>query len=95
MQTKQDVINWLEENRQRFIDISDAIWSNPEVAWREFEASKLQADFLAEEGFDITWDIGGINTAFVAEWGTGHPIIGTLGEFDALAGLSQKNQPTK
>ena len=95
MQTKQDVINWLEGNRQRFIDLSDAIWANPEVAWREFEASKLQADFLAEEGFEITWDVGGINTAFVAEWGTGRPIIGTLGEYDALAGLSQKNQPTK
>jgi aminobenzoyl-glutamate utilization protein B len=95
MQTKRDVINWLEENRQTFIDISDAIWANPEVAWREFEASRLQADFLAEEGFQITWDIGGINTAFVAEWGTGHPIVGTLGEYDALAGLSQKNQPIK
>jgi aminobenzoyl-glutamate utilization protein B len=95
VQTKRDVINWLEDNRQQFIDMSNVIWANPEVAWREFEASKLQADFLAEEGFDITWDIGGINTAFVAEWGEGHPIVGTLGEYDALAGLSQKNQPTK
>jgi aminobenzoyl-glutamate utilization protein B len=95
LQTKRDVIHWLEDNRQQFIDISDAIWVHPEVAWHEFEASKLQADFLQAEGFRIRWDIGGINTAFAAEWGAGQPIVGFLGEYDALAGLSQKNQPTK
>jgi aminobenzoyl-glutamate utilization protein B len=55
---------------------------------------KLQADFLEAEGFTITWDIAGINTAFIAEWGKGKPIIGFIGEYDALPGLSQKNQPT-
>jgi aminobenzoyl-glutamate utilization protein B len=95
MKTKQDVIDWLEENRDRFIAVSDDIWAHPEVAWQEFRASKLQADFLAAEGFEITWDIDGINTAFVAEWGAGRPVIGFLGEYDALPGLSQKNQPNQ
>jgi len=92
---KPDVIRWLEENAPRFTEMSDAIWARPEVAFQEFYASKLQADFLEAEGFRITWDVGGINTAFVAEWGEGCPIIGFLGEYDALAGLSQKNQPTQ
>jgi len=39
-------------------------------------------------------DLGGIETAFVAEWGSGRPVIGLLGEYDALAGLSQMRQPT-
>jgi aminobenzoyl-glutamate utilization protein B len=93
--TKQNIIQWLDDNQGRFIKISDAIWAHPEVAWKEFRSSKLQADFLEEEGFRITWDIADINTAFVAEWGTGRPIIGFIGEYDALAGLSQKNQPTQ
>jgi aminobenzoyl-glutamate utilization protein B len=34
-------------------------------------------------------------TAFIAEFGSGKPIIGILGEYDALPGISQKAQPTK
>ena len=93
METKHDLIRWLDAESARFIHMADEIWAHPEVAWREFRASKLQADFLAAEGFDVTWDIAGINTAFVAQWGTGHPIIGFAGEYDALAGLSQASQP--
>jgi aminobenzoyl-glutamate utilization protein B len=75
--------------------MSDQIWRNPELAWREFKASRLQADFLESEGFSITWNIGDQNTAFIAEWGEGKPILGFVGEYDALPGLSQKVQPTK
>ena len=95
MKGYQDIIHWLDENQHRFVEVSDAIWADPEVAWQEFNASKRQADFLSAEGFYITWDIGGINTAFVAEWGKGKPVIGFAGEYDALAGLSQKNQATE
>ena len=95
MRTKQDVIRWLDTHEGRFTAMSDAIWAHPEVAWQEFRSSRLQADFLAAEGFRITWDLGGISTAFVAEWGTGRPVLGFLGEYDALAGLSQKKQPTE
>ena len=40
-------------------------------------------------GFSIAWGAGGMPTAFIAEWGSGSPIIGLLGEYDALPGLSQ------
>ncbi len=95
MRSKQHVIEWLDQNQRRFTDMADTLWANPEVAWEEFASSKLQADFLAAEGFAITWDLGGITTAFCAEAGSGAPIIGYLGEYDALAGLSQKRQPTQ
>jgi len=95
MRSKKDVLRWLEENRQKFIQISDQIWEFAEPAWKEFKSSKLQADFLAAEGFDITWDLAGINTAFVAQWGEGKPVLAFAGEFDALKGLSQKKGPIK
>jgi aminobenzoyl-glutamate utilization protein B len=95
MKTKQDVSEWLEENRQQFIGMANAIWEKPEIAFHEFFASKLQADFLEQQGFKVKRDIAGMNTAFTAEWGTGKPIIGFAGEYDALPGLSQKCQPTK
>jgi aminobenzoyl-glutamate utilization protein B len=73
--------------------MADQIWATPELAWEEFKSSKLQADLLEAEGFEITWDVGGISTAFVAEWGQGRPILGFAGEYDALPGLSQATQP--
>ena len=53
MKTKQAVMAWLEENRQQFIDMAQAIWEKPEIAWREFFASGLQADFLERQGFRV------------------------------------------
>ena len=97
MDTKsaQEIINWLEENQETFTGMSDQIWATPEVAWYEFKSSRLQADHLEKEGITITWDVGGLNTAFMAEWGQGQPILGFIGEYDALPGLSQKKQPTQ
>jgi aminobenzoyl-glutamate utilization protein B len=95
MMDKLTIIDWLEDNRSAYTDISDKIWEYAELPWHEFKSSKLQADYLESKGFRITWDLAGINTAFVAEWGTGTPIIGFAGEYDALKGLSQKNQPVQ
>ena len=92
MRNKQDIADWLDEHELRFTRMSDEIWDNPELQFLEFKASKLQADFLANEGFRITWDIGGLSTAFAAEWGAGKPVIAFAGEYDALPGLSQKDQ---
>lgn len=94
MTTHKQVAQWLDQNEKLFTDMADEIWAKPELQFQEFFASKLQADFLEEAGFKITWDIAGMNTAFIAEWGSGGPIIGFAGEYDALPGLSQKLQPT-
>jgi aminobenzoyl-glutamate utilization protein B len=75
--------------------MANEIWKRPEIQWEEFFASQFQADFLREEGFQVTQDVAGMNTAFVAEWGEGKPVIGFIGEYDALPGLSQKAQPTQ
>src|SRR5699024_6661314 len=49
------------------------------------------AQILKKEGFYIETGLAGMETAFVATWGDGKPVIGVLGEYDALPGLSQKN----
>lgn len=95
MKTKQEVIDWLEDNRSQYTDMADAIWERPEIAYREFYASEVQASYLEAEGFRVERDVAGINTAFVAECGSGTPILGFAGEYDALPGLSQRRQPTQ
>ena len=93
MPTKQELAGWIDERQERFTAISDAIWARPELALLEEAACRLQADELAADGFAITRDVGGLPTAFMAEWGAGKPVIGFLGEYDALPGLSQESRP--
>jgi aminobenzoyl-glutamate utilization protein B len=95
MAPAKDVVQWLEANQSEFINMADQIWATPELAYQEFKSSRLQADYLMQAGFSITWEIGGLNTAFMAEWGEGRPVLGFIGEYDALPGLSQKVQPIK
>ena len=94
MSTHSEVIEWLEERQGRFIGIADQIWKHPELALAEYKACTLQSEDLAADGFTITRDVGDLPSAFIAEWssGEGGPVIGFLGEYDALPGLSQKSQ---
>lgn len=87
--SKQRILQVIERYQSEFTDMARKIWSQPEVAYEEVYASNLQITKLAEEGFTIQSPIGGMDTAFVAEYGTGKPVIGVLGEYDALPGLSQ------
>ncbi len=93
MPIKHELMDWLEERSERFIAMSDAIWREPQVALQETFACKLQSDDLRAEGFRIRENVGGLPTAFVAEWGSGSPILGFVGEYDALPNLSQENGP--
>ena len=78
-----------QQFEQQFISISDQIWEFAEPRYQEFHSSALQADFLEQEGFTVTRNLGGIATAFSASFGSGHPVIGLLGEYDALPCMNQ------
>jgi len=92
---KNAVISSVEKHQQELIALSDQIWGFAEIAMRETKSSKVLADYAEAQGFKVTRGVAEIPTAFIAEFGSGKPIIGVLGEFDALPGLSQKAQPTK
>jgi aminobenzoyl-glutamate utilization protein B len=92
---KSIVLSSVEKHQEELIKISDQIWGFAEIAMREHKSAKLLADYAEAQGFKVNRGVAGIPTAFVAEYGSGKPIIGILGEFDALPGLSQKAQPNK
>lgn len=73
-------------------DMAGDIWLHPELALEENYSSQLQKEYLRQNGFLIR-EVNGLPTAFTAEYGSGHPVIGLLGEYDALPGLSQKAEP--
>ena len=92
---KNAVLASVEKHQQELIKLSDSIWAFAEIAMRENKSAKILADYAEAQGLKVTRGVAEIPTAFIAEFGSGKPIIGVLGEFDALPGLSQKAQPTK
>lgn len=82
-------------HQQELTDLSDQIWGYAEIAFHETHSAKALADYAEAQGFIVERGVAGIPTAFTASYGSGKPVIGIMGEYDALPGLSQKAQPTK
>ncbi|HXF41362.1 MAG TPA: amidohydrolase [Blastocatellia bacterium] len=92
---KDEVVASIEKHKGELIGLSDQIWGFAETALRETRSSKLLADYAEKQGFNVKRGVAGMPTAFTASYGQGRPIIGILGEYDALPGISQKAQPVK
>lgn len=86
---KRTVFDGIDDDRERFEDTAREIWETPELGLHEERSSQVLIDLLESEGFAVERGIGGMPTAFVAEYGSSDPVIGFLGEYDALPGLSQ------
>jgi len=69
------------------------IWDFAEPGYMEKQSSALLSDALEREGFRVRRGVAGIPTAFIAEAGSGKPVIAILGEYDALPELSQEAVP--
>ena len=76
-------------------DAALQIWEWAEPGYQEVKSSQLLAEELAAAGFSVQRGVAEIPTAFVASFGDQEPVIGILGEYDALPGLSQKALPNR
>lgn len=92
---KKEIQASVEAQKEEMIATSDAIWEAAETSLEEFKSSQQLKDYARANGFTVTENVADIPTAFMASYGSGRPIIGILGEFDANAGISQKRQPTR
>jgi aminobenzoyl-glutamate utilization protein B len=92
---KKRAVQEVDAQSAALIDLSDQVWRFAETALKETRSSKVLADYAEQQGFRVTRGVAGLPTAFVAEFGEGAPVIGILGEYDALPGISQKAQPTR
>ena len=87
---KKKIIESMDLFTAPLFEKSDLIWDHPETQYREKYAAGLLMEWLDQEGFTVTENLGGIPTAFSGRYGSGAPFIGVLGEYDALAGMSQQ-----
>jgi aminobenzoyl-glutamate utilization protein B len=92
---KKAVIQSLEAKKQQYVDVATNIWNLAELGYKEGKSANLLQSMLKEEGFTIENGVAGIPTAFTATFGSGTPVIGVLGEYDALPGFSQDAVPFK
>ncbi|MBI2864694.1 MAG: M20 family metallopeptidase [Chloroflexi bacterium] len=81
---KRSAIESVEAQRAQLVDLSLRIHANPELAFEEHRASAWLSDYLRANGFQVEQGICDLPTAFRATFGDGRPIIGLLGEYDAL-----------
>lgn len=93
--SKEDVIKQLDSKTEKYGEIAHDIWGLAEMGYLEEKSSALLQQTLSDQGFSIKKGIAGIPTAFMAEYGSGYPVIAILGEYDALPGLSQQAVPMK
>lgn len=91
--TKQEVVDAINSKYPTYSGIAKKIWDYAEVGYKETKSSTLLEETLAEAGFKIEKGVAGIPTAFIATYGSGKPVIGILGEYDALPGISQDAVP--
>jgi aminobenzoyl-glutamate utilization protein B len=76
-------------------DMALKIWGWAEPGYQETRSAALLADTLEAAGFQVQRGVAKIPTAFTATLGSGKPVIGILGEYDALPGLSQQAAPQR
>jgi len=85
----------LNKHQETFQNAAMQIWNWAEVGYQEYKSSELLKAELAANGFTIQSGVADIPTAFIAEFSNGGPVIGILGEYDALPGLMQTASPFK
>ena len=86
---KQKLYTIIEEKAPLLTDLSDKIWEYAELSMLEYKSTAAYVQILTEEGFEVTEKLCNMPTAFSGAFGSGKPVIGILGEYDALSGLSQ------
>lgn len=84
-----DYLSVIDRKQTLLSKTADYLWAHPETAFDEYQSAAYLCQVLREEGFAVEEGLAGIPTAFSGTYGAGKPVIGILGEFDALSGLSQ------
>lgn len=89
MDAKQRIVELIESKKVVFTEAADQIWGTPETRFRTTESVKPFLEILEREGFSVETGVANMAHSFVATYGSGHPVIGILAEYDALGNLSQ------
>jgi len=86
----EDYLNEIDFKAEKITKVSDCVWECAELAFSEHKSAQHIMGALKEEGFEVSFPVYNVPNAFTGSFGSGKPVIGILGEFDALANLNQQ-----
>ncbi len=92
---KRAAVHAVDQHAAELTALSDRIWAYAETALKEHQSAAALADYAERQGFEVRRGVAGMPTAFIATFGSGRPVIGVMGEYDALPGISQQASPVK
>ena len=81
----------ISSRAQTLIAANDAIHDFAELSYEEIRSMETLTGILQDEGFHVETGLAKMPTCFTGTWGKGRPVMGILGEFDALDKLSQES----
>jgi amidohydrolase len=81
---KEQIATEVRRMHPRLTDVAMTLHANPEILFEEHESAKLLTAELEEHGFDVERGVAGLDTAFVATYGQGEPVVALVAEYDAL-----------
>lgn len=81
---KQEMISYLHTIKEDISNLSKYLYDNPEESFYEYKAYNYIIDMLKKNNFRVTERFLEIPTAFYAEYGSGHPKICYICEYDAM-----------
>ena len=90
---KQRAESGIDSQSEALVTLSEQVWDFAEIALYERRSAEVLADYAEAQGFRVDRGVAEMPSAFVATYGEGRPILGILGEYDALPGLSQEAVP--
>ncbi len=94
-QSREAMVTTIDDRYEQDREIALNIWEFAELGFLEEQSTALLQETLAKEGFQVKHGVAGIPTAFIAEAGSGKPVIAVLAEFDALPGITQTASPLR
>lgn len=95
LQGREELFESIRASEDKYWDAAHKIWSYAEPGYQEKKSSELLANLLEQAGLKVQRGVAKIPTAITATYGSGKPVIGILGEYDALPGLAQEADPQR
>lgn len=83
---KQEISNLAKEKKEEFEKVSDYIFANPELAFKEYKSQEALCKLLESHGFVVKRGIAEMPTSFEAVFDSGKPgkTVALMGEYDCL-----------
>src|SRR5438876_10915937 len=92
---QRELVHYLDGLQPDLVAVNQDIWTYAELGLQEYRSAARLVSVLKKAGFRVREGVSDMPTAFVAEYGSGKPVIGILAEYDALPELSQEAAPDR